>query len=174
MRPFDAPLINTAMSWAPGFDVPVCGNNTNRKTQPRIAYFIARTESPILINFCLGLMPRKAIPPETENQVLLFVRRRCCICYGLNRDLEIKQGQIAHLDQNPENIDLGDLAFLCLLHHDQYDSRTSQSRGLTLNEVRHFRGELHKVIEEAWRQRIRVGQVEVPGTQASATEVPPT
>jgi hypothetical protein len=119
-------------------------------------------------------MARKPVPPDTEKQVLLLVRRRCCICYGLNHDPEIKDGQIAHLDRNSSHNDCDNLAFLCLAHHDQYDSRTSQSKGLTLNEVLHFREELHKLIEEAWRQPTKVGQVEVPGMQVPATEVSAT
>jgi len=118
-------------------------------------------------------MSRKPIPPDIAAQVLLLVRRRCCICYGLNRDPEIKDGQIAHLDRNSSNNDLDNLAFLCLTHHNQYDSRTSQSKGLTLNELLHFREELHKLLAQAWRQPVKVGQVEVPGTQVPATEDAP-
>jgi hypothetical protein len=77
--------------------------------------------------------------------VLLRSRRRCCVCHGLNDDLTIKQGQIAHLDHNPSNNDEDNLVFLCLDHHDQYDSRTSQSKGLTEAEVRHFRMQLDQV-----------------------------
>jgi hypothetical protein len=67
------------------------------------------------------------------------------VCYGLNRDKTIRPGQIAHLDSNPSNNDEDNLVFLCLEHHDQYDSRTSQSKGLTESEVRHFRMELYQV-----------------------------
>src|SRR5207245_8498279 len=41
------------------------------------------------------------------------------------------------------NNEQDNLAFLCLTHHDQYDSTTSQSKGLKETEVRHFRSELH-------------------------------
>jgi hypothetical protein len=105
-------------------------------------------------------MARKRIPPEIEATVLVMSRRRCCVCYGcygLNRDISIKSGQIAHLDQQPENDALDNLAFMCFEHHDQYDSRTSQSKWLTAREVRHFRKELHEVIEKAWKQPIQIG-----------------
>lgn len=92
-------------------------------------------------------MARKSVPNETETAVLLRSRRRCCVCYGLNRDTTIKPGQIAHLDGDPSNNDEDNLVFLCFEHHDQYDSRTSQSKGLTEAEVRHFRAELYKVME---------------------------
>jgi hypothetical protein len=54
----------------------------------------------------------------------------------------VKQGQIAHLDKDPSNNALDNLAFLCLAHHDQYDSSTRQSKGLTIEEVKHYRTEL--------------------------------
>lgn len=106
-------------------------------------------------------MARKKIPLEIEETVLVLSRRRCCICYGLNRDTEIKSGQIAHLDGNSNNNILDNLAFLCLEHHDQYDSKTSQSKGLTTREVRRFRLELHEIIDSAWKKPIDVGSVTV-------------
>jgi hypothetical protein len=68
----------------------------------------------------------------------------------LYRDLGVKRGQIAHLDQNPANSTAENLAFLCLEHHDQYDTRTSQSKGLTLREVKAYRTELYQAVE-AWK-----------------------
>jgi len=106
-------------------------------------------------------MARTPLPKNIEEQVLLLCRRRCSICYGLNHDTGIKQGQIAHLDHDSSNHDLDNLAFLCLEHHDSYDSRTSQSKGLTIQEVRSFRKELHEVIDLAWKQPVRFGTVDV-------------
>jgi len=57
--------------------------------------------------------------------------------------LNLKQGQIAHLDHDNTNDDLDNLAFLCFSHHDQYDSTTSQSKGLREGEVKKFREELY-------------------------------
>jgi hypothetical protein len=87
---------------------------------------------------------RKKVPSENETEVLTRSRRRCCICYGLSRDNAVKQGQVAHLDQDPSNTSEENLAFLCLEHHDQYDSRTSQSKGLQISEVKAYRTELYK------------------------------
>jgi len=91
---------------------------------------------------------RKRIPEETVAELLVCSRRRCCLCYGLDRDLTEKQGQIAHLDGDRSNNDPDNLAFLCLRHHDRYDSRTSQSKGLTVGEVKRYRGELYQVVKE--------------------------
>jgi len=43
------------------------------------------------------------------------------------------------LDRDPSNSDPENLAFLCLEHHDQYDSRPSQSKGFTPEEVKRYR-----------------------------------
>ncbi len=99
-------------------------------------------------------MNRQKIPSQTETKVLLNSRRRCCICFGLERDNRIKQGQIAHLDKNPNNNSIENLAFLCLAHHDNYDSKTSQSKGFTKNEVVTFRNELEDYINQNWNKPI--------------------
>src|SRR5947207_954201 len=82
------------------------------------------------------------MPENVETEVLVKCRRRCCICFGLKQDYCEKQGQIAHLDHDPGNNDPDNLAFLCFDHHDRYDSRTSQSKGLTAKEVRAYREKL--------------------------------
>ena len=90
-----------------------------------------------------GSMARKTTSPSSEADVLSNSRRRCCICFGLNRDLRIKSGQIAHLDKDSSNTAYDNLAFLCLEHHDAYDSRTSQSKNFTKAEVKRYRDELY-------------------------------
>lgn len=91
-------------------------------------------------------MARVPVTGDNQDQVLLRSRRRCCVCYGLHGDLSVKQGQIAHLDQDNANSDPDNLAFLCLLHHDQYDGKTSQSKALRESEVKHHRTELYAKI----------------------------
>ena len=92
------------------------------------------------------LKSRSKIPLETETEVLLRSRRRCALCFGLTRDTSIKRGQIAHLDRDRSNNKIENLAFLCLDHHDQYDSRTSQSKGLKITEVQYYRAELEEAL----------------------------
>ncbi len=82
-----------------------------------------------------------------EGEVLEHSGRRCCICFGLHFDFEVKRGQIAHLDHNHQNNDIDNLAFLCFVHHDEYDTRTSQSKGWTIEEAKHYRAELFNEIE---------------------------
>src|SRR2546428_2821531 len=82
---------------------------------------------------------RKKISDHVVAEILETSRRRCCICVALRGDMNEKKGQIAHLDRNPSHNDPDNLAFLCLEHHDQYDSRPSQSKGFTPEEVKRYR-----------------------------------
>jgi hypothetical protein len=106
-------------------------------------------------------MARKKIPADIETSILVKCRRRCCICYGLNRDNRVKQGQIAHLDHNRENNSEDNLSFLCLDHHDQYDSKTSQSKKITRFEVKRFRDELHQHIQDLWSKPLQFDEISV-------------
>ncbi|HWY69819.1 MAG TPA: hypothetical protein VNX88_14205 [Terriglobales bacterium] len=85
---------------------------------------------------------RKGILTDVVTSVLTTSRRRCCLCFALRGDEGQKKGQIAHLDHDPSNNDSGNLAFMCLEHHDQYDTKPSQSKGFTLQEVKRYRAEL--------------------------------
>jgi len=102
-------------------------------------------------------MSRTKISVEIQTQVLIQSRRRCCICFGLERDDNIKKGQIAHINGDRNDNKLDNLAFLCLDHHDQFDSRTSQSKNLTSNEIREFRKELQNEIDEIWKKPMNIG-----------------
>jgi hypothetical protein len=89
---------------------------------------------------------RKKIPKTTETAILIKSRRRCAICFGLKGDLSTKRGQIAHLDRNRANKAEDNLAFLCFDHHDEYDSKTSQSKGLTEREVKAYCEQLYQEV----------------------------
>lgn len=104
-------------------------------------------------------MSRKRIQNDVQTQVLTRSRRRCCICFGLNRDTAIKQGQIAHLDRDSSNNAEGNLAFLCLGCHDRYDSKTSQSKNFTIGEIKCFRVELEAALDRALSKDVRFGDV---------------
>jgi hypothetical protein len=89
-------------------------------------------------------MARKAIPKAIQVSILFKSRRRCCLCFGLRGEDVVKKGQLAHLDGDNENFAEDNLAFLCLEHHDEYDSTPGLSKGLREQEVRRWRDELHK------------------------------
>jgi hypothetical protein len=92
---------------------------------------------------------RTKLPSEIETDVITSSRRRCCVCYALHGDEAEKKGQIAHLDQDPSNNALDNLAFLCFDHHDQYDSHTKQSKGLTIKEVKRYRDQLRTFVAKS-------------------------
>jgi len=98
---------------------------------------------------------RHRTPSDIETNVLTSSGRRCCICFGLNDDFLVKKGQIAHLDRNPSNYNIDNLAWLCFEHHDEYDSRTSQSKGLTLLEVKVYRNSLYNSVIDRRSQTIK-------------------
>jgi hypothetical protein len=107
-------------------------------------------------------MARKSIPKQTETAVLIKSRRRCSICFGLDRDTRLKAGQIAHLDRDNQNTDEDNLCFLCFEHHDQYDSKSSQRKNLTKDEVKAFRAELLTAIHQDFSVKVHFGQISLP------------
>ncbi len=104
---------------------------------------------------------RKPVAPSVQASILVRSRRRCCICYGLNRDTGLKAGQIAHLDHDNSNNREDNLAFLCFEHHDQYDSQTRQSKNFTETEVRSHLKELTRDIKNAFSQPVFFGSAKV-------------
>lgn len=87
-------------------------------------------------------MARKSLNAKTSARVLMLSRRRCCLCLFLDHRDEACKGQIAHLNRDPSDGRFDNLVWLCLKHHDDYDSRTSQSKGLTELELRTWRDRL--------------------------------
>jgi hypothetical protein len=86
---------------------------------------------------------RKHIPKAIETEVLIASRRRCCLCFFLKDRDEDQKGQIAHLNRDPSDSSFENLVWLCLEHHDDYDGKTSQSKGFTIDEVRQYRNRLY-------------------------------
>jgi hypothetical protein len=86
---------------------------------------------------------RRKVTRHSETALLVLSRRRCSLCFGLRGDLTEKMGQIAHVDRDPSNSDLVNLCYLCLPHHDDYDTQRSQSKSFTPAELRHYRDLLY-------------------------------
>jgi len=104
---------------------------------------------------------RKHINSQVQAEILLNSRRRCCLCFGLERDFNLKKGQIAHIDKNNSNPKIENLVFLCFNHHDEYDSQTSQSKGISYKELENYKIELQKHISE-WETQKRIEQIGQP------------
>jgi hypothetical protein len=95
-----------------------------------------------------GRRQRRSLPPEDEAKVLERCRRRCCVCFVLDRDASEKKGQLAHLDKDRSNNTIDNFVYLCFHHHDTYDSTTSQSKNLTEHEARLHQAKLHQAVEQ--------------------------
>lgn len=91
---------------------------------------------------------RKKIPSKIEKEILIRSRRRCPLCVYLKNDLNIKKIQINHLDKNPNNNDIDNLVAFCLEHHDEYHQKSGLTKGLKLDEIKHYRDMLYENIEE--------------------------
>lgn len=113
---------------------------------------------------------RTTIPEATQTELFTKSGRRCAICFALHCDVGVKVGQIAHLDDNPQNNKIENLFFLCQSHHDQYDSRTSQTKGLTEHEVRSYRDKLYEALPATLAQTQRTaGDVNISGNLSAGS-----
>src|ERR1700730_17861827 len=90
---------------------------------------------------------RKPIPDDTQHRVLDRSLRRCALCIHFDNDWGQKEGQLAHLDRDPSNCTEDNLAYLCLPHHDDYDTRRRQTKNLTIHEAKTARDRLYAAIE---------------------------
>ena len=114
-------------------------------------------------------MTRSPIPLAVLTETLVSSRRRCAICFGLNRDTSLKSGQVAHLDHNASNNALSNLAFLCLEHHDLYDSTTRQSKNITRSEVITYRDELLTSLNATFSNGAIFGSATIPERRKTET-----
>jgi hypothetical protein len=87
-------------------------------------------------------MPHKPFPDSVEISVLTKCRRRCALCFGLDNDDTEKRGQLVHVDRDGENIDEDNAAFLCLPHHELYDSTSRQAKGYMPGELKRHQATL--------------------------------
>jgi hypothetical protein len=90
---------------------------------------------------------RTPIPEEIQHRIFDRSRRRCAFCTHFNSDWQQKEGQLAHLDRDPANCAEDNLAFLCLSHHDDYDTKRRQTKSLTVREAKTARDRLYAFIE---------------------------
>lgn len=88
-------------------------------------------------------MSRKPIPPTIQAEVVIKSRRRCALCVYLDGNANERPGQIAHINGNRDDNRLDNLVWLCLEHHDKFDSKTSQTKNYTSLEVRTYRDKLY-------------------------------
>ena len=92
-------------------------------------------------------MSRKAVSEKIQAGILFKCRRRCALCFGLDNDFSEKKGQIAHIDRDNTNNNEENLVFLCLDHHNLYDSKFKQTKNFTQLEVKTYKEKLENYIE---------------------------
>lgn len=73
------------------------------------------------------------------------------MCFYMEGDFEIKEGQIIHLDRDRSNFAIENLAYICLPHHNLYDTEYSQTRHYKIDEIKDYRTYLYQAFEE-WRE----------------------
>jgi hypothetical protein len=91
---------------------------------------------------------RKEWPREVQIAVLLDSKHRCALCFGLHYDFDVKKGQIAHIDRDSSNSTLENAAWLCLEHHDEYDTKPSQTKGFMPEELQAHKHALLEVMTD--------------------------
>lgn len=94
-------------------------------------------------------MARKKIPSTIQADVVIKSRRRCALCVGIDGNSGECSGQIAHLNGNNTDNRFENLVWLCLNHHDRFDSTTSQTKNYTPIEVRIYRDKLYQSYTES-------------------------
>jgi hypothetical protein len=92
---------------------------------------------------------RKKPSTAAEDSALAKSARRCALCFGLKGDLNEKIGQIAHIDGNRANSVPENLAWMCLEHHSNFDSTTSQHKNYTKAEVKRHVAALYRIVADS-------------------------
>jgi hypothetical protein len=80
------------------------------------------------------MIERRAIPNQVKMEALLAAGHMCCVCRGPGESL-----QIHHIDEDPGNNDLSNLAVLCLRHHSLAHTRGGFGRQLDARQLRYCR-----------------------------------
>jgi hypothetical protein len=83
------------------------------------------------------------------------------MCYGLTGLTDEKDGQIAHLDRDPHNNEINNLAYLCLECHKRYDRKSNRVLGFTAGEITFYRSKLYRALGHdriEWTITVRADQ----------------
>jgi len=116
-------------------------------------------------------MTRKAIPEKVERSVLIKSRRRCAFCYFFENDTKRAEGQIAHIDRDKSNHKESNLVFLCLSHHNEYDTRPSQTKRYQPEEAKSAKASLESYIRTGFPQEIGFEEITPMETENGARGV---
>lgn len=84
---------------------------------------------------------RIPIPEDISTELLYISDKTCCKCHRPNIPV-----QIHHIDENPSNNNIENLAVLCLDCHDETQIKGGFGRGLSKKLVKKYRDEWHKEV----------------------------
>lgn len=90
-------------------------------------------------------MTRKSIPQVVQADVVIKSKRRCALCVWLDGNTSERSGQIAHINGDHSDSRFENLVWLCLEHHDKFDSKTSQTKNYTQIEIKNYRDKLYQM-----------------------------
>jgi hypothetical protein len=84
---------------------------------------------------------RVVLPPDLAAQILFQSDRTCCVCREKGKPV-----QIHHLDDDPSNNDLRNLAVLCFDCHRETQIRGGFDRKLDAEQVVLYRSDWHRIV----------------------------
>jgi hypothetical protein len=100
---------------------------------------------------------RKRIPSGSADAIQFDSDRSCCVCR-----LQSKSVHLHHIDGNPANNAISNIAVLCHDHHSEATSTPGLGRGLSPGLIRKYRDEWLRIVDKRRH-----------AAQASATELKP-
>jgi len=101
---------------------------------------------------------RVKLSDKLVDDITTECRRVCAMCYALSNDATTKYGQIAHLDHKRTNNRPSNLAYLCLAHHDEYDTIRRQTRRYKSGEIKRYKALLKDAIKQGNAPKAYVGR----------------
>jgi len=106
-------------------------------------------------------MPRKKlrvdVPPDVAAEVQFLSHRICCVCRAPGKDI-----QIHHLDEDPSNNELSNLAVLCIECHNKTLIRGGFGRQLDVRQIRLYRDDWHEIVARRRAEGIVVALSQEP------------
>jgi tetratricopeptide (TPR) repeat protein len=113
-----------------------------------------------------GPMPksRVPVPQAVAAQALFLADRTCCVCRDHNKPI-----QLHHIDENPSNNDLSNLAVLCIDCHNKTQIRGGFDRKLDAEQIILYRDDWNRVV--AARRSPRDGPSLPKGQKANSHNV---
>jgi hypothetical protein len=113
----------------------------------------------------MGGKAREKIPRDIADEVLYKADHTCCICGEDGKGV-----QIHHIDEERSNNSPDNLAVLCLEHHRRAHLRGAFGRQLSPGEVRRYRDDWNRRVEQRRALLIRLTEEQFTGFDPSLTQ----